>query len=87
MADEAAETNTEMAQPIIVDLGKQKSKKVKDLKKGKGELWDEVMDVVDEAKEMLGDDADGKVLIPVIILYEKKPKRTRLEKMMFPLVK
>ena len=87
MADEAAETTTEMAQPIVVDLGKQKSKKVKDLKKGKGELWDEVMDVVDEAKEMLGEDADGKVLIPVIILYEKKPKRTRLEKIMFPLVK
>ena len=87
MTDETAETTTEMAQPIIVDLGKQKSKKVKDLKKGEGELWDEVMDVVDEAKEMLGEDADGKVLIPVIILYEKKPKRTRLEKIMFPLMK
>jgi uncharacterized protein (UPF0335 family) len=87
MTDDTAETTTEMAQPIIIDLGKQKSKKVKALKKGEGELWDDVMDVVEEAKKMLGDDADGKVLIPVIILYEKKPKRTRLEKIMFPLVK
>ncbi len=87
MAEETSETVTEMAQPIVVDMGKQKSSKVKDLKKGKGKLWDEVLGVVDEAKGMLGDEAEGKVLIPVIILYEKKPKRSRLEKVMFPLMK
>ena len=82
-----AEETTEMAQPIIVDMGKQKAKKVKDLKKGKGKLWDDVLGVVDEAKEMLGAEADGKVLIPVVILYEKKPKRSRIDKLMFPLMK
>jgi hypothetical protein len=87
MADESGETTTEMAQPIIVDLGKQKSSNLKDLKKGQGKLWDEVLSVVDEAQEMLGEEADGKVLIPIILIYEKKPKRSNLDKLIFPLMK
>jgi len=84
MADESAETSTEMTQPIIIDLGSQKPNNIKDLKKGKGKLWDEVLDVVEEAKQMLGDEADGKVLIPVIMIYEKKSKRPALDKLLFP---
>ncbi len=87
MAEETKESSTEMAQPIIIDLGKQKSSKLKDLKKGKGKLWDEVFDVVDEAREMLGEEADGKVIVPIIVIYEKKPKRSSLDKLIFPLAK
>ena len=83
----AEETTTEMAQPIIIDLGKQKSSRLKDLKKGKGKLWDEVLSVVDEAKEMLGNEADEKVLVPIILIYEKKSKRSDLNKLIFPLLK
>ncbi len=87
MADEINETTTDMAQPIIVDMGKQKSSNLKDLKKGQGKLWDEVLGVVEEARDMLGEEAGGKVLLPVVIIYQKKPKRSRLEKVMFPLMK
>lgn len=88
VAKTAEATATEMTQPVIIDLGGQKSKYIKELKDGQGKLWDEVLDVVDEVKEMLGDEANGKVLVPVIMLYE----RTRmlqpldLEKILSPLL-
>lgn len=90
MTDETNKSDTEMAQPVIVDLGKQKSSKLKDLKKGRGELWDDVISVVDEARDMLGEEAEGKVLIPIILLYEKKTRRSqlnKLNKLIFPLMK
>jgi len=88
MAEDVAGALTEMTQPVIIDLGKQRSKSIKELKNGEGELWDEVLDVADEVKEMLGAEAEGKVLIPVIMLYQEKPGRRRidLEKLIFPLM-
>lgn len=80
----AAEPETEMTQPIIVDLGRQRASRLADLKEGEGELWDEVLDMLTEVKETLGAEADGKVLMPVILIYEKKTRR-RLESILFPL--
>jgi hypothetical protein len=85
--DETVETLTEMTQPVIIDLGKQKSRDLKDLKKGEGKLWDEVLDVVEEVKDMLGEEADGKVLVPIVMLYQQKPKRQRLNKALFPFIR
>jgi hypothetical protein len=84
MTDEPVEQPAEMTQPVIIDLGKQKAKKIKALKEGKGKLWDDTLAVVAEVKEVLGEDADSKVLIPVILIYEKKTRRPRLERMIFP---
>lgn len=87
VAKTTEETSTEMTQPVIIDLGAQKSKALKELKAGEGELWDEVFDVIDEVKDMLGKEADGKVLIPVVMLYEKKQsQRLDLDKILFPLL-
>ena len=88
MVNETTTTATEMTQPVIIDLGKQRSKSIKELKNGEGELWEEVLEVADEVKEMLGAEAEGKVLIPVIMLYQEKPGRRRidLEKLIFPLM-
>jgi hypothetical protein len=80
-----SEAVTEMTQPIIVDLGRKRSAALKDLKAGEGELWDEVLDVVGEVKEMLGAEADGKTLLPIILIYEKKRRAPRLERVLFPL--
>jgi hypothetical protein len=82
--EETAEILTEMAQPIIIDLGKQKAAALKDLKQGEGKLWEEVINVVDEVKDMLGEEADGKVILPIIMIYQKKAKRRRLVREMFP---
>ena len=85
--DETADRSTEMTQPIIINLGNQKAGKIKALKKGKGVLWDEVINVVEEVKTKLGEDAAGKVILPVVIIYRTKPKRRRLDKMIFPYLK
>lgn len=78
MAEESVRTATEMTQPIIIDLGKQRSRALKNLKKGEGRLWDEVLDVVEEVKDLLGADAEGKVLVPIILLYRERSQRRRL---------
>ena len=88
MAEESVKTSTEMTQPVIIDLGKQKRATLKDLKQGEGKLWDEVLDVVEEVKEMLGTDADGKVLVPIVMLYQERNSRRRLDldRILFPLL-
>ena len=75
------DVEVEVITPIIVDLGKTKAKRIKQLKKGRGELMEEVIDVLDEVVEALGDEVDGKSLVPIVLVYEKKPpkkKRTRI---------
>jgi hypothetical protein len=78
MTEESVRTSAEMTQPIIIDLGKQKSRALKNLKKGEGKLWDEVLDVVEEVKDMLDTDADGKVLVPIVLIYRERSRRRRL---------
>ena len=78
--------SAEMTQPVIIDLGRQRARSLRDLKKGEGKLWDEVLDVADEVKEMLGADAEGKVLIPVVMLYQQKSGRLNLGNVIFPLL-
>ncbi len=87
MTEETAVTSTEMTQPVIIDLGGQKPRLLRELKKGEGKLWEEVLDVAEEVKEMLGADADGKVFIPIVMLYkEKSGRRLDLDKILFPLL-
>jgi len=88
MAEEKIKVSAEMTQPVIIDLGKQKAKSLRELKEGEGKLWDEVLDVAEEVKEMLGAEAEGKVFIPIIMLYQKKSGRRRLDldKIIFPLL-
>ena len=62
----------EITPPIIVDLGKQRSKRIKALERGRGKLMDEVTDVLAQVHTSLGDEAEGKTLVPIIVLYERK---------------
>lgn len=66
--------NAEVA-PIIIDLGKEKRKKIKDLKRGRGKLMAEVAGVINEARMNLGTEADGKEFIPIILIYKRKRRR------------
>lgn len=67
----------DVTQPIIVDLGKQRPKRIKQLKRGEGKLWDEVVDVIEEVSLQLGDEVDGKTIVPVILVYRKKGKKRK----------
>jgi hypothetical protein len=82
--DEIVETTTQVVPPIIVDMGRQKVKNLKALKKGEGKLWEEVQEVVDQIQEQLGERIQGQAFLPVVILYEKKTKRQRLDKLVRP---
>ncbi len=77
MSTQATETKSEgeVYAPIIIDLGKQKRKRVKKLRKGKpGRLLDEVQDCVQELK------ANGTITEsaqPVVIVVREKRKRRK----------
>jgi hypothetical protein len=87
MTEETVSVSTEMTQPVIIDLGKQRPRSLRELKKGEGKLWDEVLDVAEEVKDMLGIDAESKVLIPIVMLYqEKSRRRLDLDRILFPLL-
>jgi hypothetical protein len=77
-------STSQVTQPIIIDLGRQKAKDIKEFKKGEGKLWEDVQAVVDKVQDELGETAEGKVVIPVVLIFEKKPKRPRLERLIFP---
>jgi hypothetical protein len=61
--------------PIVIDLGKKSRKQIKDLKRGQGKLKIEVLDTASEVKQRLGAQADGKELVPIVVVYSRK-KRT-----------
>ena len=80
MADEG-----EILRPIIIDLGKKKRKRIRRLKRGRGRLMGDVYDVVDEVKDSLGDEAEGKEFVPVVVIYRRKRKRGGKAVFPFPL--
>jgi hypothetical protein len=63
--------------PIVIELGKVKNKKIKQLKRGEGELVDEVNEAMAQLQTRLGEQSNGKSLVPVVIVYRKKPSRRR----------
>jgi len=63
--------------PVVIDLGKTRRKRIKQLKRGRGKLVDETRDVVEELRDSLGAEAAGKELVPVVIVYRRKEKRRR----------
>jgi len=67
---------TEMM-PLVVNMGKIKRSKAKKIGGGKGLLLDHVERAIQYTKENLGDGQEDKVIVPVVLVYEKKPKKKR----------
>ena len=76
-ADVGAGDDVEIVTPVIVDLGEVKRKHIKRLKRGEGRLTGEVLDIVDEVADVLADDLAGSTLVPIVLIYERKPKKNR----------
>ena len=72
----------ETTRPVLIDLGKVKRKHAKQLKNGEGPLTADVSDAVQMAVAELGDLPAGAVIVPVVVLCERKPKS---QKALFPL--
>ncbi|MEO5951697.1 MAG: hypothetical protein ABIQ44_04430 [Chloroflexia bacterium] len=77
-ASEPKPNTEDILLPVVLDLGKTKKKLVKALKQGEGPLIDDVFDAVDAVRQNMGGELDGKILVPVVIVYEKKSRRKGL---------
>jgi hypothetical protein len=77
-ANECAEENALLKTPIILDLGKISKKKVKQLKEGKGVYATQVQPAIAAVAAQLGERAQGKELVPVVVVYRQKPKKSKL---------
>ena len=40
-------------------------------------MANEVLDVLDEVVDELGDELNGATLVPIVMIYERKPKKSR----------
>ena len=74
---QSEELEFEATEPIIINMGKQKRKQIKRLISGRGKLWNEVEGVIEEVGAQLGDELEGKTLVPLIMVYRRRPKRKR----------
>jgi uncharacterized protein DUF6200 len=63
--------------PIIISLGRKKKKAIKQLKRGKGNAMDEVMDVIAQVQENLGEQVADKIIVPIVVIYRRKQRRAR----------
>ena len=74
MSEATAELKEKLP-PIVLDLGRVKRKQVKRLKRGEGPLLDEVHEAIASVHHELGDEIEGKGLVPVVLIYERKRKK------------
>jgi hypothetical protein len=58
--------------PLILDVGKQKQKRIKQLKRGEGQLREKIDAAVREAMARAG---NSRAIIPVVVLYREREKR------------
>ncbi|REJ73393.1 MAG: hypothetical protein DWQ36_02270 [Acidobacteria bacterium] len=80
-APEAADSQSAQGDelpPVVIDLGRTKRKWAKRLKRGEGPLIEEIESVIEQVREELHDELGGRELLPVVVLYERKPKRKGL---------
>jgi hypothetical protein len=71
VADNAA------VQPFIVNLGSQRRKRIKALKRGHGRLMRDVADAVEQVRVTLGDAGHNRLLLPVVFIYKQKRKGSK----------
>jgi hypothetical protein len=72
---EDRQTTPRVAAPIVVSLGKESRKRIRQLKRGRGKLMDEVGHVMEQVQANFGEHADGKVFVPVLLVYRRKQRR------------
>lgn len=69
------ESNVTTVEATIIKVGKQRKRRIRQLKRGEGRLAQKVDLTLGQVTAMLGDELEGKKVIPVILLYRKKSSR------------
>ena len=57
------------SQQIVVDIGKQKRKRIRQLKRGKGPLAQKVQEGAEQVME--SDPMDSRDIIPIVVLFQR----------------
>ena len=70
----------ERAAPVVLDLGKQRRKQIKQLRRGEGRLLDDINGAIEELRTV---GTLGASTQPVVIIVREKRRKT---KSMFPLL-
>ena len=70
-------SETIVTRPMVINRGKQRRKQISQLKRGEGDLWAEVADIVQQVVAQLGAESHDKIVVPVVVIYRKKNKRKR----------
>lgn len=63
--------------PVIIDAGKAKRRNVRQLSRGCGKLMSDVDQAVAQVTSTLGDQADNKQVVPIVLVYRRKRGRRR----------
>lgn len=66
--------------PVVLDLGKQRRKQIKQLRRGEGRLLDDINGAIEELRTV---GTIGASTQPVVIVVREKPRKA---KSMFPLL-
>jgi hypothetical protein len=74
-AKEKPASGVDFLPPVVLDLGKTRKKYIRALKDGEGKLMDDVTHAVEAVRSNLGAEVEGKILVPVVIIYEKRVAR------------
>jgi hypothetical protein len=64
-------------QPFIVNLGSQRRKRIKALKRGHGRLMQDVAAAVEQVRATLGEAGHNRMLLPVVFIYKQKRKGSK----------
>ncbi len=72
---EAAVAELTTSAPLLINMGKVNNKKAKRIKKGRGPVLKHVDEAVQFAAGYLKEDGKEKVMVPVVMLYERKGKK------------
>ena len=79
-----AEQSSTPPPPVVIDGGVRSGKAIKRLKKGRGKLFRKVQKEVASVRALLGEEAKGKEIVPVVVLYRRKRKTPAIRLPLFP---
>jgi hypothetical protein len=74
-SDGALRSTPTASAPIVLDLGKQRKKRVKELRRGEGRLMDEVNASIEELRTAGALSGDAQA---VVVIVREKRRKTRL---------
>lgn len=75
--EEPEAEHVEVVTPVVVEMGKLSRKQLRAFKNGEGPLMNDVLDVLEEVAVGMGEEAESRTFVPVVMVFEKRPKKKK----------